>query len=320
VLVTGRVVGANWFRVETDDGKIGYVYGPNLRKPEGAPVASGRSSEPAATQPAAAQAPPAAPERAPERLAAVPPAAALSPPAPPARSAVFKDCENCPEMVALPAGSFMMGSADGDASERPVHRVTLGAFALGRTAVTAKLWMACVGDGGCAYRPRTDLPDTAPMNNLSWQDAQHYVEWLAKTTGRPYRLPTEAEWEYAARAGTETRYWWGGQPGVAKADCKGCGGDWNTARPAAAGSFAPNPFGLYDMNGGVAQWVADCWYPTYDKAPADGSARGGSCTQHVLRGGAWKNDPSYLRSSSRAQYDTDVRYITNGLRVAKTLP
>jgi formylglycine-generating enzyme required for sulfatase activity len=90
--------------------------------------------------------------------------------------------------------------------------------------------------------------------------------------------------------------------------------------PAAVGSFAPNPFGLYDMNGGVAQWVADCWFATYDKAPADGSARGGSCGLHVLRGGAWKNDPSYLRSSSRAQYDTDVRYITNGLRVAKTLP
>ena len=86
-------------------------------------------------------------------------------------------------MIALSAGSFMMGSADGDASERPVHRVTLGAFALGRTAVTAKLWMACVGDGGCAYRPRTDLPDTAPMNNLSWEDARHYVDWLAKTTG-----------------------------------------------------------------------------------------------------------------------------------------
>src|SRR5260370_5374622 len=146
VLVTGRVVGANWFRVETDDGKIGYVYGPNLRKPDGPPVASGPSSQPpaqaAATQPAT-QAPPAVPERAPERLAAVPPAAALSPPAPPVRSAAFKDCENCPEMIALPAGSLLMGAAAGEASGKPVHQGTLGAFAPARTAVTAHLPLSC---------------------------------------------------------------------------------------------------------------------------------------------------------------------------------
>ncbi len=331
VLVTGKVADANWYRVETADGKAGYVFGGNVRRAvEGAAAAAVamRGVPPPQSVPPPDEPParsgttaPAAPT-ATAALPAVPPRSAAAPP-PKAQSQSFRDCPDCPEMIALPGGVFQMGSND-DPSEKPVHRVAVRAFALARYPITARQWAACVADGACDYRPKEPpAADDLPMGNLSWKDADQFVQWLGRWTGRPYRLPTEAEWEYAARAGTGTRYWWGNEPGVARADCKGCGGSWNTAHPAPVGTFAPNPLGLYEMHGGIAEWVADCWHPNHAGAPADGSARGGSgggrCDHRVLRGGSWRSEPGDLRASNRARYETDVRYPANGLRVARDI-
>jgi formylglycine-generating enzyme required for sulfatase activity len=222
-------------------------------------------------------------------------------------------------MVPLPAGSFVMGS-NGDPTERPPHRVSVAAFAIGREEVTQAEWAACAAAGGCRYKGEGAATPDRPMGNLSWDDAQQYVQWLAAKTGKPYRLPTEAEWEYAARAGTTTSYYWGNEVGVAKADCKGCGGAYAAEHAAAVDAFPPNPWGLYGMLGGVAEWVEDCWHTSYAKAPADGSPwRAPHCTSHVLRGGSWMNPPPDLTVSNRNFYDASVRYVANGLRVALSL-
>ena len=142
------------------------------------------------------------------------------------------------------------------------------------------------------------------------------VSWLNHTTGRHYRLPTEAEWEYAARGGTTTRYWWGNTIRAGFAVCKkGCGAD--ASPPSMVGTRPANPFGLYDINGGVAEWTEDCWLPHYNGAPTNGAARmKPGCQDHVLRGGAWNNDQNDIRTSSRDSYSASVRYPTHGLRVA----
>ena len=156
--------------------------------------------------------------------------------------------------------------------------------------------------------------------NLSWSDAQQFVEWLSKVAQKPFRLPTEAEWEYAARGGTRSKFWWGDQPQAAMANCKGCNKSYESSQPLKVGSFKPNPFGLYDMGGNIHQWVADCWHENYQGAPSDGSAWVESdCLSRVIRSGSWKNDPSYVRPSNRDHYDATVRYPTHGLRVAHSL-
>jgi formylglycine-generating enzyme required for sulfatase activity len=221
-------------------------------------------------------------------------------------------------MVALPAGSFEMGSSN-DPTERPVHRVTVAAFAIGKFMVTQDEWRACAAGGGCAYQ-REVINERLPMMNLSWDDAKQYVQWLERATGRPYRLPSEAEWEYAARSGTTTNYAWGAQAGVAMANCSGCGGSYDPQLPALVGSFPANAWGLYDMAGGIAEWTEDCWHVSYDKAPANGAAwLSPRCTAHVLRGGSWKNPPKDVMVSTRNYYDTSVRYVANGVRVALSL-
>jgi formylglycine-generating enzyme required for sulfatase activity len=178
-----------------------------------------------------------------------------------------------------------------------------------------------VKSGGCGYRPKPrGGNDNTPVHGVSWNDAQQYVRWLAKVTNRPYRLPSEAEWEYAARAQSETRFWWGSAAGSGHANCKDCGGAYARKFPAAAGSFAANPFGLHDTSGGVWEWVEDCWHADYQGAPRDGSVwQAPNCGQRVLRGGSWRNDSSYLHSASRFFYDASVRYSANGFRVALTL-
>jgi formylglycine-generating enzyme required for sulfatase activity len=221
-----------------------------------------------------------------------------------------------PELVALKGGGVALGSND-DPSEKPVRRVTVAPFAIGKYPVTVAQWGACVAAKACAPVAAGDLE--APVTNVSWNDAQDYVRWLSKATNRNYRLPSEAEWEYAARGGTSTKWWWGNQlkPGVA--NCKGCGEPYDPRQPAKVAEFQPNPFGLYGMAGGVDQWVADCWHKDYTGAPADAAPWTTSdCSSHVLRGGSWKSDPSYLRTSARDQYDTSVRYVTHGFRVARS--
>ena len=273
---------------------------------------------PAVPNPSAA-APSQAPRTAPASPAP-PSVAAVKPPAnlPPAGAAAnsFRDCERCPEMINLPGGHFTMGSNE-DASERPPHEVTVPAFALGRYPVTIGEWRHCVADKACGYAPSGD--DNLPVYNVSWTDAQEYVSWLSRATQKKYRLPSESEWEYAARAGTTTRYWWGNSLLPGKAACKGCGTDANADLPIRVGAFAANPLGLHDMTGGVAQWVADCWAKDHQGAPRNGAARElPNCRRYVLRGGSWKNDSGYLRSSSRDHYDAAVRYPAHGFRVARS--
>ena len=258
---------------------------------------------------------PASPSPAPEQVTVVKPPAVPAPPGSAAANS-FRDCERCPEMINLPGGQFIMGSQE-DPSERPPREVTIAAFALGRYPVTLGEWRQCVAEKACSHAPSGD--DNLPVHNVSWTDAQEYVAWLSKTTRTKYRLPSESEWEYAARAGTATRYWWGNSLVPGKAACKGCGTDANAALPVKVGAFTPNPFGLHDMTGGVAQWVADCWVRDYQGAPRNGAARElPNCRQYVLRGGSWKNDSSYMRSSSRDHYDAGVRYLAHGFRVARS--
>lgn len=237
--------------------------------------------------------------------------------------AAFQDCPECPVLVRIPAGRFVMGSADGDRSERPPHPVTIAKpFALGRYEVTVAQWRACVEAGGCPAMPRMQDPtDSTPVHNVHWQDAMAYVGWLQQRTGHRYRLPSEAEWEYAARAGTSSRYWWGEKVDGAKVACKDCGSElFERLRPPAVESQPPNAFGLSGMSGGVAEWVADCWQDGYQGAPADGRARDApDCRERVLRGGSWRDDPLYLGTTTRNFYDADVRYIANGFRVARDL-
>lgn len=234
----------------------------------------------------------------------------------------FRDCPSCPEMVVVKPGRFVMGASKGDASEKPAHRVTIKKrFGLGKYPVTFAQWNACVDAGGCEYRPKSKgAGGNGPVKNLNWTDATQYTKWLSKKTGRKYRLPSEAEWEYAARAGKKSLYWWGNRVRPKQANCKDCGGAYSRKIPLDVGRFKPNPFGLHDMNGGVLEWVADCWHASYKGAPANGSSWGAAnCRQRVLRGGSWRSKAKDIRSTIRFNYEASVRYYTNGLRVAQSL-
>lgn len=233
-----------------------------------------------------------------------------------------RDCAACPLMVPVPAGSFAMGNATDDPSEKPVHRVSIGApFAIGKYEVTVEQWNACVAANACQkLTPESNTNRYAPARDLSWDDAQQYVKWLGKVTGKPYRLPTEAEWEYADRAGTTSAYWWGDQMRKGNANCKDCGDPWHKEGPEPVGSFAANPLGLYDMNGSVWEWTADCWHNNYQGAPADGHAWDTpGCDMRVIRGGSWREGGNYMLSATRFKYSAGVRQSQDGVRVVKDL-
>ena len=207
-----------------------------------------------------------------------------------------------------------MGSNE-DISEKPVRQVMIKPFAMGKFPVSVGEWNACAAAKACGFTATGK--DDAPVTNVSWSDARQYVAWLAQTTGKQYRLPSEAEWEYAARGGTQTRYWWGDQFQAGMVNCKNCSDIPAVDQPAKVGSLKPNPFGLFDMGGSVDQWVEDCWHKNYQGAPADGSPWVESnCSSHVMRSGSWRKDSNYARSSNRGSYDTNVRYPTHGFRVA----
>jgi formylglycine-generating enzyme required for sulfatase activity len=155
---------------------------------------------------------------------------------------------------------------------------------------------------------------------VTWDDAQQYVAWLSEMTGQRYRLPSEAEWEYAARAGTTTAYWWGDEVGTGNANCIGCGSNWDKQRTSPVGSFKPNAFALYDMSGNVWHWLQDCYHDNYTNAPNDGSVwTGGACNYRVVRGGSWIDKPVYVRSAGRSWFASDNRVNNLGFRVARTL-
>ena len=219
-----------------------------------------------------------------------------------------------PEMKTMRGGSFTMGSDD-DVTEKPPHQVTIKPFAISQYPISVREWNECAAAKACAFVATGK--DNAPITNISWSDAKQFAAWLAGATRKAYRLPSEAEWEYAARGGTQTKYWWGDQLLTGMANCKNCIETAVAEQPVEVGSFRPNPFGLYDMGGGVDQWVEDCWHKNYQGAPWNGSPWvEGDCVSHVIRSGSWKNDARYARPANRDSYDTNVRYPTHGLRVA----
>jgi formylglycine-generating enzyme required for sulfatase activity len=244
----------------------------------------------------------------------------------------FQECtaeqgtDYCPEMIVIPAGSFMMGSPPTEkgrlTNEGPQHQVTIAnPFAVSKFEVTFDEWDTCVAYGDCA-QPVSDNGwghGRLPVTNVSWEDAQRYVSWLSRMTGKPYRLLSEAEYEYATRAGTETPFPWGDKVGTGNANCNGCGSRWNR-QAAPVGSFAANGFGLYDMQGNITQWVADCYHPTYEGAPTDGSAwTTGDCKRRMHRGTSWRDGPGMLRSAGRGREVLDSVGPRLGFRVARTL-
>ena len=242
----------------------------------------------------------------------------------------FKECvQDCPEMVVVPAGSFTMGGPT--EIEQPQQTVTIAMpFAVSKYEVTFADWDACVAGGGCnGYEPSDQGwgRGRQPVINVNWDDAQAYVAWLARVTGKIYRLLSEAEYEYTTRAGTTTIYPWGNDiklNGQAMANCQGCGSQWDGKQTAPVGSFPPNKFGLYDMLGNIWEWTEDCAHYTYNDAPTDGSQwladNRGDCTQRILRGDSWLATGDLPRSALRNAFATVFRYDYVGFRVARTLP
>jgi formylglycine-generating enzyme required for sulfatase activity len=287
----------------------------------------------------------------------------------PKPGSVFRDCANCPEMVVLPEGRFLMGSSpeesardvaaapDSDTStakravtrEQPLHEATISsAFGLGRFPVTKREFAVFVEKSGYTPTPGCTLyalqyhvspqadwqspgfaqTERDPVVCVNWRDAKAYVEWLNKETRHstsaegdgPYRLPSEAEWEYAARAGTRTARWWGDSIGENNTVCQQCGSKWDWKQTAPVGSFHPNQFGVYDLLGNASQWTEDCWNEDYVNASRDGHpSETGNCERRVVRGGTWFNLPWVLRSSTRSALNQANRYDGIGFRIAKTL-
>ena len=220
----------------------------------------------------------------------------------------FKDCADCPEMVVIPAGSFDMGGTGSD--EQPVHRVTLRSFAMGKTEVTQGQWRAVMGTNPSRF---SNCGDSCPVEGVSWEDVKQFVSRLSAKTGKTYRLPSEAEWEYACRAGGREEYCGGGS---VDSVAWHLGNSGQSTHPVAG--KRPNAWGLHDMSGNVWEWTEDCWNGSYNGAPTDGSAwTAGNCSQRVARGGSWDLNPQNLRAAIRGRNSTAGRDDDNGFRVAR---
>lgn len=262
----------------------------------------------------------------------------------PPNGSPFRDCALCPEMVVIPAGKFMMGTlaagAQANSDESPQHGVTIAKpFALGRFEITLDDWNACVSDGGCSTNPLAKGDEHRPMTKISWDDVeQQYIPWLSRVTGHTYRLPTEAEWEYAARGGPSApagQKFSFGNDGAriceygnsADLSAREARGGWiesscndGFAETAPVGSLKPNSLNLYDMHGNVWEWVQDCWNGNYQNAPSDGSARtNGNCSLRVVRGGSWAAEVNALRSADRGWNRPNAGSTTIGFRIARSL-
>jgi formylglycine-generating enzyme required for sulfatase activity len=248
----------------------------------------------------------------------------------PGALAAFKDCAGCPQMVVIPAGEFTMGSPPSEQQAEAQHRVTIATpFAVSKFEITFHEWDACVKDGGCGgYRPDDQGwgRGQRPVINLSWENCKDYVSWLSRRTGKPYRLLSESEWEYAARAGTTTRFSFGDTLSPSQANYDGSAdgsgpSEVNRQKTMPVGSFPANQFGLHDMLGNAWEWVEDCWHDDYTAtAPSDGSPwLKDNCEGHVGRGGSWEDSQSELRSAARTAGFKDEASSTDGLRIARGL-
>ncbi|HBS31783.1 MAG TPA: hypothetical protein DEA40_08580 [Parvularcula sp.] len=233
------------------------------------------------------------------------------PETPPAPSRTLRDCDLCPEMTRITGGTYLRGSPGDEpnrnAYEGPQREVTVPAFLIGTYEVTREEWNACAADGACPDKGYS-ADGRLPALGVSFREGEQFAAWLSKKTGRKYRLPTEAEWEYAARGGTQSAYWWGDRYEAGRAA---------TGAPSPVGSYAANGYGLHDVTGNAREWVADCYVNTYANAPDDGSAMAqGDCGKRVVRGGAWSNPPADLRVANRSRIDAGVRAQYMGMRVA----
>ena len=238
----------------------------------------------------------------------------------------FSDCKGCPELVVIPAGNFLMGKIDGGVTgDAMATKVKIPQnFAIGRFEVTFEEWDKCVSEGGCnGYSPEDEGwgRGKQPVTNINWQDAWNFTAWLSVKTGSFYRLPSEAEWEYAARGGTATNYWWGNELGINQAVCQNCGSVYDDKQAAPVGMFSSNPFGLYDTAGNLWEWVQDCYSPSaYQKhksypKPVEGANNCG----HVLRGGGWDVIGAGLESTFRFTSGGGNRLKIFGFRVVREL-
>ena len=293
--VTGRtkVSGATWYRVAFEDKRTGYVFGTLLTE-IAAVVPLPPSPAPSLAQPAVGVFP-----------------NQFKP------GDTFKDCADCPEMVVIPGGSFRMGdlSGGGDSDETPVHNVTIPRpFAVGKYEVTQAEWQAMMGSD-----PSSEKGSRNPVEMVSWNDAKRFVRKLSARTGKTYRLLSEAEWEYVARAGTSTKWSCGNDEGCLDR-VAWYGYEKSGQKPHPVGSKSPNGFGVHDTHGNVLEWVEDCSRGTYNGAPADGSAwtADGECGLRILRGGSWFNEPRYVRSADRIGIYSTLRANISGFRVART--
>jgi formylglycine-generating enzyme required for sulfatase activity len=248
----------------------------------------------------------------------------------PGAIASFRDCSGCPQMVVVPAGEFTMGSSSSDLAGATRHRVTIAApFAVSKFEITFDQWDMCLREGGCGgYRPSDQGwgRGDRPVIDVSWENAHAYVDWLGRKTGKRYRLLSESEWEYAARAGTTTAFPVGDRLSPREANYDGSSdgsgpSGMNRQRTLPVGRFAPNRFGLYDMLGNVTEWVEDCWHDDFTAAsPTDGSAWiEAGCRGGVLRGGSWEDSESELRSAARTGEFKDRSSYADGIRVARDL-
>ncbi len=246
-------------------------------------------------------------------------------PLPPVAARTFQDTLRSggkgPVLVKVPAGRFQMGSPSHSVrtEERPEHSVDIAAFSMSTHEITYAEYERFARATG-RKRPKNPGYDkkTYPVTFVSWDDALAYTQWLSRETGKKYRLPTEAQWEYAALSNTTSNYWWGRPLGSGRAHCFDCDSGLNPREPTRVGRFNPSPFGLYDTAGNVAEWVRDCWHADYNGAPADGSVwEGGDCSQRVVRGGSFLNTGKSIRAKARSKWDSQKGYDSVGFRVVR---
>jgi len=236
---------------------------------------------------------------------------------------VFRDCPDCPEMVVIPAGEFEMGNAQSERpEEKPVVKVRIAKpFALSKTEVSFDDWEICVQANRCPSPDDHKWGRGAqPVIKISWQEAVNYAIFLSEKTGKRYRLPSEAEWEYAARGGTKTPFWWGSEPGTRMANCRNCGTEFHH-RASPVATFAANPFGLHDMNGNLAEWTLDCWVENHQGAKTDGSPRDAAgCDKRTIRSGSWYYIAKIMSSAYRTSFLAAHSSYQIGIRLLRELP